>query len=188
LCLLVRVPGVTGVGIEVDHDQADLARANATANGLDGLTVLTGDIGTVLPDGAFDHAFANPPYHSAAGTASPEPSRVRAKRAPADLIPFWAAALAKPLRTRGTLTFILPAASLPMCIQAMADCGCSAEALLPLWPKSGVAAKLVVVRGIKGGRGALRLLPGLILHEADGRFTPATDAVLRDAAALPLDH
>ena len=34
----------------------------------------------------------------------------------------------------------------------------------------------------------LRLLPGLVLHEPDGRFTPAADAILRDAAALCLDH
>jgi hypothetical protein len=32
----------------------------------------------------------------------------------------------------------------------------------------------------------LRLGPGLVLHEADGRFTPAANAVLRDAAALEL--
>ena len=56
--------------------------------------------------------------------------------------------------------------------------------MLPLWPKAGVAAKLVLARATKAGRGPFRLLPGLVLHEADGRFTPAADAVLRDGAAL----
>lgn len=217
LCLLTRVPGVEGVGIELDPDQAELARANAltrhagacrpprlsatpTSNSVgpglrrdgkgegDAMTILTGDIETVVPDGVFDHAFANPPYHTASGTASPSSARATAKRAGTDLLAIWATALAKPLRARGTLTLILPASSLPACIAAMAAAGCPADRILPLWPKAGVPAKLMIVRGIKAGRPALRLLPGLVLHEADGRFTPAADAILRDAAALSLDH
>ena len=192
LCLLARVPGVSGVGIELDPGYADMARANAAANGLnrhadDGptaMTVMTGDISIVQPDGVFDHAFANPPYHPATGTASPNAVLARAKQAPADLLTCWAAALARPLRARGTLTFILPAASLAGCLDAMAAAGCSAAAILPLWPKAETQAKLTIVRGVKGGRGKLRLLPGLVLHEADGRFTPATDAILRGVEPL----
>jgi len=182
LCLLTRVHGVEGVGIELDPDQADLARHNAAS--LSGMTILTGDIALVEPEGAFDHAFANPPYHAATGTPSPDLNRAAAKRAPASLLGVWASALARPLRTRGTLTMILPAVQLQACLQAMAAADCRGEAILPLWPKRDVPAKLVIVRGIRRGRGALRLLPGLVLHEADGRFTPEADAILRDAAPL----
>ena len=66
----------------------------------------------------------------------------------------------------------------------MAAAGCSAAAILPLWPKAETQAKLTIVRGVKGGRGKLRLLPGLVLHEADGRFTPAADAILRGVEPL----
>jgi tRNA1Val (adenine37-N6)-methyltransferase len=184
LCLLTRVPGLTGCGIELDPEQAELARANATANGLDELHVLTGDLETVVLHGVFDHAFANPPYHWAGGTASPDAARARAKQASADLPIFWAAALVRPLRPGGTLTFILPATGLPACIAAMAASGCPAEAILPLWPRAGTPAKLAIVSGIKGGRGPMRLLPGLVLHEADGRYTPAADAMLRGAEPL----
>lgn len=188
LCLLTRVSGVEGVGIERDPDQAGLARENAAANGFSDLAVLTGNIESVVPDGIFDHGFANPPYHPAAGTMSPNQSRATAKRAAPDLLAIWATVLTRPLKPRGTLSFIVPASLLPSCIAAMAAAGSPAAAILPLWPKSMVPAKLVIVRGIKGGRRPPRLLPGLVLHEADGRFTQAADAILRDAAALNLDH
>ncbi len=126
----------------------------------------------------------NPPYHAPSGTASPLPARVQAKRGEPGLLGAWARALAAPLRHRGTLTFILPAGSLPECLDAMAAVGCAASAVLPLWPKPGRPAKLVLVRGVKNGRAPLQLLPGLVLHEADGSFTPAAEAVLRGGAAL----
>jgi tRNA1(Val) A37 N6-methylase TrmN6 len=44
----------------------------------------------------------------------------------------------------------------------------------------------VLVQGRKGSGGPLRLLPGLVLHEAGGTYTPAAEAVLRDAAGLEL--
>jgi tRNA1(Val) A37 N6-methylase TrmN6 len=41
-----------------------------------------------------------------------------------------------------------------------------------------------VLRARKGARGPAKILPGLMLHEADGRFTEAAEAILRDAAPL----
>jgi tRNA1(Val) A37 N6-methylase TrmN6 len=57
--------------------------------------------------------------------------------------------------------------------------------LLPLWPKAGSPAKLILLRGVRLGRGASTVLPGLVLHEPDGAFTPAADAILRRGLALP---
>ncbi len=188
LCLVARLPGILGVGIEIDPGQAGLARANAASNGMADLEIVTGDLGTAVLDGLFDHAFANPPYHPGDGTTSPDRTRALAKQAEAETLMLWAGALARPLRARGTLSLILPAARLAACIAAMAAAGCPVEAVFPLWPKAGVQAKLTIVRGVKAGRGPLRMLPGLVLHEADGRFTPAADAVLRSAAALDLGH
>jgi len=186
LCLTTRVPGLTGFGIEIDPDQIARARDNAIANDMPSLTFIAGSVETDIPDTPFDHAFANPPYHLAPGTASPDASRSRAKAGSATLLEDWARALAKPLKHRGTLTFILPAASLPACLAAMAAADCAVSAIFPLWPKAGVAAKLTIVRGVKGGRGTPSLLPGLVLHTPDGPFTAEADAILRNGDALPL--
>jgi tRNA1(Val) A37 N6-methylase TrmN6 len=44
----------------------------------------------------------------------------------------------------------------------------------------------VLLRGVKGGRGGLRVLPGVVLHAAAGGYTAEAEAVLRDAAALAM--
>ena len=186
LCLTARVPSVTGCGIEVDPAQAALAAANMAANGMAGLRMVAGDISSVVLDGLFDHAFANPPYHPETGSPSPDPGRALATRGASNLFGVWAASLGRCLRARGTLTFILPAATLPACLAAMSAAGCPAEVIFPLWPKSDAAAKLVIVRGIKAGRGPMRLLSGLVLHEPDGGFSTAADAILRGGRPLAL--
>jgi tRNA1(Val) A37 N6-methylase TrmN6 len=66
----------------------------------------------------------------------------------------------------------------------MRAAGFGAMELLPLWPRAGIAAKRVLVRARKGARSPAKILPGLTLHEADGRFTDAAEAILRDAAQI----
>ena len=62
--------------------------------------------------------------------------------------------------------------------------------ILPLARRHGDAYHTILLRARKGGRAALRLLPGLPIHgdgrQADGKdFAPWVAAVLRDGAALP---
>lgn len=187
LCLAARVSFLSGTGIERDPGLAALARHNSAANGWSHLHFVAADVAALPMLSTIDHAFANPPYHDAAGTASVLATREQAKRAPPDMMETWTAALARRLRPRGTLTFILPATLLPATLAAMSRHGCGSTVVFPLWPMRARAAKLVIVRAIKGGRAGLRLSPGLILHREDGGFTDAAEAVLRHAQPLPLD-
>ncbi len=182
LCLAARVAGITGVGVEIDPDLAGVARANVAANQAQ-ITILTADILAVALDGPFDHAFANPPWHNAASTPSAEPGRARAKIAQPGLTAQWVAAMARVVRPRGTVQLILPACRALEGAAALAGNRCGGVDILPLWPRAGRQAKLIILRGVVGGRGATRVLPGLILHGADG-YTADADAVLRDGGAL----
>jgi tRNA1(Val) A37 N6-methylase TrmN6 len=184
LCVAARVSGVIGAGLEIDAAMADLARANIQANGFDGLGVVTGDIARFRAAAPFDHAFANPPWHAASGTASPDAAREIAKRAGDGLFGIWVASLARALRHRGTLTLIVATSALPDCLAAIAAASCGSIVVLPLWRRQGEEARLVVLQAVRGGRGATRLLPGLALHHLDGSFTDAANAVLRGGAAL----
>lgn len=186
LCLVARVSGLHGLGVELDPKLAALANENATANNADGVSFVAADLLTLGKPGVFDHAMANPPYHAAAGTSPSDPSRELAKRSRPGLLQDWTAALVAPLRHRGTLTLILPAASLPEALDAMRTVQCRPTAVLPLWPMAGRRAKLTLVHGVKGGRAPLELLPGLVLHANHGRFTLETEGVLRDAVSLQL--
>jgi tRNA1Val (adenine37-N6)-methyltransferase len=185
LCLAARVPGLAVCAVEREAGLAELAAANAAANGIAAqVSVTTGDIGDAALAGALPavaHAFANPPYWPG-GTPPPGGLRARATHAGAGL-GAWTRFLATPLRAGGTLTLILPAARLAAGMAALEAAGCGAIRVLPCWPRSGVAAKRVILQGRKGRRGPSRIEPGLVLHEAGG-FSAAAEAVLRDAAPL----
>ena len=185
LCVAARVAGVTGIGIEQDGAMAAVAQANVAANGFAGLQIVAADLTAWRTDRPVDHAFANPPWHDAAGTASPDRQREAAKRAYPGLLGDWASALARPLRWRGTLSLIFHSAALPEALAACAAAGCGSPAALPLWPKPQRAAKLMLLRTVKGGRGPFRLLPGLVLHTAQGALSDAAEAILRHGAELP---
>jgi tRNA1(Val) A37 N6-methylase TrmN6 len=129
---------------------------------------------------------ANPPYHPPGGPASPVPERETAKRGPDGLAGAWIERLAAALRHRGTLTLIVSAWMIPACLGAMARSRCPCSVIFPLWPKTGRAAKLVLLRGIRNGAAPMRLSHGLVLHSAGGGFTDVAEAVLRDGAKLEL--
>ena len=87
------------------------------------------------------------------------------------------------LRPKGTLVLVHRADRLDDLLAALR--GRVGEVVIcPLWPKKGRAAKRILLRGRKGVASPLTLLPGLVLHEEDGRYTPDADAVLRQAAGL----
>nr|WP_294508155.1 methyltransferase [uncultured Rhodopila sp.] len=187
LCLSARVAGVRAAGVEIDGSLARLAAANAAANGFGDIEIIEGAIETAVLPGPFDHALANPPYHAPHGTESPDASRETAKRGSDALVDAWICWLSAHLRSRGSLTVIVPAGMIPACLAAMARSGSPCAAIYPLWPKAGRPAKLVLLRGIRHGRGLMRLMPGMVLHQPDGSFTQAVQAILREGGGLDLD-
>ena len=188
LCLGARLPGVAALGLERSADLAALAAANAARNGWSGrIGAVAGNVlRPPFAPGSFDQVISNPPYHLAAGTPSPIALRSAAKQASPDFLRNWIGACASLLRPRGGLTLVLPAASHAAAIAALAAAGCGAIDLHPLWPRVGVEAKLLLLRGRKGARGPGRVLPGLVLHAGGGAFTPEATRVLREGAGLRL--
>ena len=183
LCLSARRPGIACRGVELNPELAELGRANLAENGFDQATIETGDILHYPEEARYNHAIANPPWHDEQSTPSPDPMRDAAKRGSAALLGEWAAAMARVLCPGGTMTMIVPAAVCDRALAAMASAGCGSPALVPLWPRAGHAARLVLLRSTKGGRGACSILAGLPLHDADCYSAPAQQ-ILRDGAAL----
>jgi tRNA1Val (adenine37-N6)-methyltransferase len=187
LCLSHRVPGISGVGIEIEGEMAAIADANFARNERPNLAIRHTDLLSLsATEGPFDHAMANPPWHDPAGTTPDGALRRRAKVAAAGLVGLWTKTMADLLRPRGTLTLALPPRAVPEALATLASCGCGAALLFPLWPKRGREAKILLLQAAKGSRAEFRLLPGLILHEDDGRYTEAADAILRRGEALPI--
>ncbi len=186
LCLAARVPGILGVGVEVDPAMADLARQNVAANGIDGISIATADIDGWRGDDAFDHAFSNPPWHHPADTLPSGARRRLATHEGTVSLERWVAALRRALRPAGSLTVLVPARQAVRAMAALQAEGVGRLTLFPLWPKPGRDAKLALICGYAAQRGPHRIAPGLVLHDADGAFSVSTQSLLRDGAALPI--
>jgi tRNA1(Val) A37 N6-methylase TrmN6 len=184
LCLLARAPGCRATGLELQPALAALAARNAGLNGV-ALEVVAGDLlasPSPLGPRQFDHVMTNPPFLGPGeGSASPLAQREGA-HAGADPA-AWLEACLRRLRPGGRLALVHRADRLDRLLAALAG-RVGGIAVLPLWPAAGETARRVVLAGRKGGRAPLRLLPGLVLHGPDGRFTAEAEAVLRDGAPL----
>ena len=181
LCLAWRVAGVVGVGVEVDPAMAAATRDNFGA----ALAVVEADVMALPELGAFDHVIANPPWHGSTSTPSPIAGRRLAKQATAETLPGWVGAGAGRLRAGGSFTLVLPAASAAGGYAALGAAGFGAVAMFPLWPRAGVAARLILLQARLGARGPSRVLAGGVLHDGPG-WTAWADAVLREGGAIAL--
>jgi tRNA1(Val) A37 N6-methylase TrmN6 len=90
----------------------------------------------------------------------------------------WLKACLKRLRPRGRLVVVHRADRLDALLAALHGRVGDIE-LLPLRPKVGSGANRVLLRGRHRARGPLTLWPALVLHEADGAYSGAAQAVLR---------
>ena len=181
LCLAART-SCRVTGVEIDPVLTTLANDNAAANGL-AARFVAADIGN-LPQELrrdFAHVFCNPPFHE--GEVSPDPAKDRALR-DAGRLDDWLAAGLRRTVSDGAFTVILRADRLSETLTHLPEQGVT---IFPLWPRPGHAAKRVIVQARKGSRARPVLLAGLVLHQADGSYTPEADAVLRDGASLALD-
>jgi tRNA1(Val) A37 N6-methylase TrmN6 len=89
------------------------------------------------------------------------------------------------VRGKGSITFVHRADRIDALLALLAV-RAGEVAIFPLWPAAGRPASRILVQARKQAASPARLLPGLVLHEADGRFTAAAEAVLRGSAPLVL--
>jgi tRNA1(Val) A37 N6-methylase TrmN6 len=132
----------------------------------------------------FDHVLCNPPFHGDHGEISPDTLRAQALQDFGDL-PRWLEAGVKRTASNGTFTVIVRTDRLRQALDALPGDG---VCMFPLWPKRDGPAKRVILQARRGSRAPFALAPGLILHESDGRYTPAADAVLRGNAGILINR
>ncbi len=201
LCLAQRVAGLAIDGIELQAPLVRLAEGNAAANGLaDHFRVMEGDIVAPpagLERGTYHHVMANPPHLEAShGHPPADAAKALANRESGASLEQWVAFCLDQARPKGAITFIHRADRLDRLLACLSR-GAGGIVIFPLWPGppgppvplsegGGKPAKRVLVRGHKGSRARARLAPGLVLHEADGGYTPAAEEILRHGRALTI--
>ncbi|MGV3651889.1 MAG: tRNA1(Val) (adenine(37)-N6)-methyltransferase [Devosia sp.] len=174
--------------VEIDSATADLARANIPANGfaeraevveLDILAPAALRTQAGLVPNRYDTVIANPPFFAEAqGTPAPSRSRRMARHMPAEALDLWVKAAAGLAAPRAEIVFILPAERLGPLLSGF-EKRFGAVTILPLSPRLGEKASRILLRGIKGSRAPLTLLPSRALHGPDGGFAPEFEAIFR---------
>jgi tRNA1(Val) A37 N6-methylase TrmN6 len=189
LCLAVRLPGLRITGLELDAASAGLARTSTALNGLGGrVRVVEGDL--LAPPEAirgrtFDVVVTNPPYLDPQTARPPEAAARRGAHVEQASLAHWLEACLRRLAPRGHLHIVHRADRIDELLAGLSGRAGDVR-IFPVWPRADApAASRVVVRARKAGKGPARLLHGLVLHEAGGRFTEAAEQVLR--GAQPLD-
>jgi tRNA1(Val) A37 N6-methylase TrmN6 len=190
LCLAAREPNCRIVGIERDRHFVRLASTNIEANRMNGrVETMVGDLLRLPPrlaPGGFAHVMANPPFlDSESGTSSPQANKAAANHEGEAKLGDWIRCALVMVRPKGSVTFIYRADRIDRLMAELA--GKIGELVVyPLWPGGDKPAGRVLVRGRKGIAASARLMPGMVLHESDGRYTAAADAVLRGGAGILL--
>ena len=195
LCLLSRFDVETRaatslLGIELQPELANIAQMNIEANGCrDVMSVLQADLRqlpSTIDTYSYDHVFFNPPFHRRETERPPKDAgRARASHAEETALEDWVEAAANMLKPRGRMTMVYRADRL-MDLPPVLAGRFGGLTVFPLWPGKGKAAKRILAVAQKGSRGPLVLLPGLTLHQEDGRFTAQAEAVLRGGEELQL--
>jgi tRNA1(Val) A37 N6-methylase TrmN6 len=190
LCVAAREPQCRVTGLERQRELVRIAGDNIILNGMEHrASVMVGDLLQPPPRisaGAFDHVIANPPYLDAGrANETPNPARAEATIEGDAALGDWVRFALSMVKPKGSVTLIHRADRIDAVLGAIA--GRAGEVVVfPLWPGQGRPASRILVRARKQVASPARLAVGLVLHEPDGRFSEAAEAVLRGGEGLAL--
>lgn len=190
LCVAARFPFCRVMGIERQRDLVRLATDNIRLNNMrERVEILSGDLLSPPPRlaaGSYGQVFSNPPYfESNRGRLSSSKSKSLSNHEESCDMESWLKFCLLMLKPNGKLTFIYRTDTLDRLLNLFFG-KVGSISIYPLWPARAQPAKRVIVQGIKGGKGGVNLLNGMYLHNEDGSFTQAAEAILRGGEALPM--
>jgi tRNA1(Val) A37 N6-methylase TrmN6 len=192
LMIAARAEALEVLFVERGPMLADLCRRNIALNGLEGRArVVEADIlapararrEAGLHPASADLVVTNPPFLEA-GRSRPSPDALRAAahQLPEGGLETWLRVCADLLKASGRVALIHRADRLYDCLGSL-ERGFGGIVIRPIHPRADEPASRIVITALKGSRAPLRIAPPLVLHEADGAFTPEATA-LHDGTAM----
>ena len=187
LAICQRCADVHITAVEKDQASFDLLSYNISVN--DQTAVIRPHLGNVLAlppvlRGSFDHVFANPPFHH--GTDLPSSSRRRREAHYADeaALSDWIASALWAVKLKGRVSCIVRADRTDQVIRGLSDGGAGEVLLYPLWSYRNSPAIRMIITARAGVKGAMAMLPGLVLHHPSGALTPEARRVMKGEGLL----
>ncbi|MDB5642448.1 MAG: methyltransferase small [Hyphomicrobiales bacterium] len=186
-------PGLRVLLIDREPDAVALATRNLAANGMADrgearaadLLVASSRRAAGIVDGGAEVVISNPPFlDPGQGRRSPDDARARAHVFDSpDGLDRWVRACTALCAPQGEIFLIHRADRLAELLEALKG-RAGGVAVAPIHAKADGDAIRVLLRARKGSRAPLRLRPPLVLHGADGRFTPLAEALHRGEAVV----
>jgi tRNA1(Val) A37 N6-methylase TrmN6 len=193
LSVASRVAGIKLLLVEIAPQLAELARDNASANGIVAETIVL-DVAAgaeafaaagLAPD-SIDVVLMNPPFNDLLRhRASPQETRELAHVATATTLEGWIGAARRTLKSGGALSLIWRADGLAEVLAALGR-GFGSLAILPVHGEAASPAIRVLVRATKGGKAPLQIYPALMLNDERAAPNKKMQDILAGNAALPL--
>ena len=188
LALASRLPHITGVGLEFQREMVRLANQNIANNHFqDRLDVMQGDLTTPPPRlaaGSFAHVMANPPYYeSQSAIESPQITKAISNHDKGVTLEQWVDFACRMLKPKGYAYFVFTAARLDDLLDPLYG-RFGGITIFPLWSKAGREAKRIIVRARKNVKSDSRVLPGMVVHDDNGDYTPAANDILVNAKGI----
>ncbi len=185
LCLAERFKNINIEikGLELQPELAELSSLSAQANGFDFLHFEQADIFSYKKDFcSYAHVISNPPY-SENDMASPNKSKATAHNFTSADLEKWIAFCIKMIQPQGYFYMVNRAEALENILSAIHG-KLGAIEVFPLYSKSEQVAKRVIIRARKDSKAPLIIKTPIIIHEADGTYTPHAHDILRNGSPL----
>jgi tRNA1Val (adenine37-N6)-methyltransferase len=175
--ILARKAGEAGMtGIEMQEEMAVLAERNVRLNALsDRISIVHADVADIknhFPASSFDLVVSNPPYRKrGTGRISPKPGRDDARHeSTASLADFLAAAKYL-VRLSGRICFIYHPSRITELLIEAAALKLAPLRLRMVHGSTDAEARMFLIEMVKGRKGDLKVLPPLLVYDADGEYT-----------------
>jgi len=163
-------------GVEIQPRLADMAMRNVALNALeDRIRIDRADLREyhlVAGHGGFDLVTVNPPYLPAgSGEHKLNPHIAAARHEIYASLSDVTAAAARLVKSGGKVAMVHRPSRLAEIIAELRAVRLEPKRLRFVHPKRDHEANIVLIEALKDGKPELRLLPPLIVHEADGTYT-----------------
>jgi len=187
LCLLHRFNWLNAVGLDLQPEMLELARASIKLNSFDKQVCLVQDdifsLKSDVRDKLFDLVITNPPYYK--GYTSPDRVKARAHSEQGLDLVEWISVCVKRLRGNGVFAIVHKAERVDDILYACKKNFLGHVEMFPLASHDGEVANRVIVRAVKLSRTPAILYPPVILHDLDGKYTDRAEMLLSEGKSLP---
>lgn len=170
--------------VEIQTDLAELASFNIRRNRMqDRVEVVLGDLRSLNAErfgGPVDWVVSNPPYRSPnSGRINPDSQRALARHEINVTMGGLVEAARRLLRAGGQFLTVYPAERLVELLTTMQAGGIAPKWLQTVHSQFGEPAKLVLVRGVKGGRNGLFVEAPIYIYSKEGVFSREVEQMMK---------